>query len=758
MNWKRFFPFLRNSNAPGKALIDREYIENTLNASPIPIVTVVILVWVVASVLLLLAENQQRELTVWKDGQRAPFSIWARTSFSYEDSAATEKLQKEARRSVPDIFQLSDEKSNEIQRNLDDFFTTVSMPESSGLRESAGAKLALQFQYRRELADELKDKGMTLKHKLDDLLSHGIISKDNAGSMSDSRNVVVVNSAGITYELLPPDSTECAGLITGIFDLSPDAARNLTATLEILFAPGNLTFDAAATENAGKDAAQGVDPVIKSRKKGDLLIERQQIISQETVDMLQAEKRSLPSGYGLGLLGNQLLLSLLLLFTGLFFLYRTYPQLFRSSSKFAIGGFTIILSLLANFGAIQLFYLLFSYSILPEYELLLFMMPIPFGAALTSVLRGNRTALCTGFFVSSVSALMILPDRSFELALRWFAISALMSLCVRNISNYRSFFVRVFLGGALLTLLVNSDVIYSLLSTSPDEAELILMTATINAFACATAALLAVFAFELFFNADTTMALMVLNDMNHPLLEKLKREAPGTMFHCITVATLAEDAARAIKANPAKAKAGALFHDIGKLAMPQCFVENNIDSSKEYMKMPPQRSCGIIRGHVKEGLALAREYRLCRFIREAIATHHGDDLISFFYRLAQENSKDGNIPVLESQFRYDGAPPVGKELTIISLADACEAASRSLNKPSPAKLESLVNDIFTGRLRGGQLRNSDLTLHELNIVRECFIADLISFNHGRIAYQKENNNDPTSLPLEEPQSSGTEKK
>ena len=114
--------------------------------------------------------------------------------------------------------------------------------------------------------------------------------------------------------------------------------------------------------------------------------------------------------------------------------------------------------------------------------------------------------------------------------------------------------------------------------------------------------------------------------------------------------------------------------------------------------------------------------------------------------------------MLESQFRYDGQPPAEKELTIIALADACEAASRSLNKPSPAKIETLVNDIFIGRLRGGQLRNSQLTLEELAIVRECFIADLISFNHGRIAYQQEKSDDPTALPVAEPPASGSEKK
>jgi putative nucleotidyltransferase with HDIG domain len=311
----------------------------------------------------------------------------------------------------------------------------------------------------------------------------------------------------------------------------------------------------------------------------------------------------------------------------------------------------------------------------------------------------------------------------------------------------------------ILSAVINSDVLISL-----GDIRLLKIAGIAicgNAFICSVCSLLLVFAFELIFNTDTNMSLMMLCDYSHPLLEKLKREAPGTMFHSMTVATLAEDAAAAIHADPLRAKAGALFHDIGKLSMPQYFVENNVDSPKDHEAMPPQRSCGIIRGHVKEGLALARSYRLCSFLRDAITTHHGDDLISFFYRRAlaeQSENSAGMPPVLEAQFRYDGPPPTGKELTIISLADACEAASRSLNKPSPAKLESLVNDIFTGRLRGGQLRNSDLSLHELNVVRECFIADLISFNHGRIAYQKENKNDSASLPLEESGTSGSEKK
>ena len=205
----------------------------------------------------------------------------------------------------------------------------------------------------------------------------------------------------------------------------------------------------------------------------------------------------------------------------------------------------------------------------------------------------------------------------------------------------------------------------------------------------------------------------------------------------MTTATLAEDAAKAIRANSARAKVGALFHDIGKLYKPGDFVENNVDSPGEYAKISPTECCFRIRRHVSEGLVLAREYRLNSFIRKAIATHHGDDLISFFYQRALEQNEGNPQKLNEADFHYHGEPPVGKELSIISLADACEAASRSLNKPTAEMIEKLVNDIFAHRMRNGQLRNSQLTLEELELVRKSFISNLISLNHSRIAYKKE---------------------
>ena len=126
-------------------------------------------------------------------------------------------------------------------------------------------------------------------------------------------------------------------------------------------------------------------------------------------------------------------------------------------------------------------------------------------------------------------------------------------------------------------------------------------------------------------------------------------------------------------------------------------------------------------------------------------SHHGDDLVHYFYARAKSVSSDA---VVESQFRYNGQPPRSKELTIVSLADACEAASRSLDKPTPQKIQTLVEDIFIHRCTGGQLRNSELSLAEFELVKKSFITTLVSIHHGRIAYTPENMNEKSSLQLE----------
>ncbi len=239
---------------------------------------------------------------------------------------------------------------------------------------------------------------------------------------------------------------------------------------------------------------------------------------------------------------------------------------------------------------------------------------------------------------------------------------------------------------------------------------------------------------EYAFGLCSNISLLELSDLNHPLLKRLQLEAPGTYHHTLMVSTLAEHAAEAVGANTLLTRVAAYFHDIGKLANPTYFTENSFGENR-HEELSPRMSSMIILNHVKEGLAMAARYKLKAPIREAIATHHGTSLVYFFYRRALDNNQiaDGGD---EDNFRYPGPPPQSREATLISLADACEAASRSLEKPTPQKIDALVDELFHNKLLTGQLDQSQLTMAELNTAIETIKKTLQTMLHGRISYPK----------------------
>jgi len=233
------------------------------------------------------------------------------------------------------------------------------------------------------------------------------------------------------------------------------------------------------------------------------------------------------------------------------------------------------------------------------------------------------------------------------------------------------------------------------------------------------------------------MTLLLLCDYNHPLLKRLQLEAPGTYHHSLVVSTLTEHAAQTIGANPIRARVVALFHDIGKVVKPEYFTENQHDGDSKHARLNPRMSSLIILNHVKEGTDMAFKHKLRKIIRDGIQQHHGTDLVFYFYNQALEEARQKNTSVDEHDYRYSGPLPREKEVVILSLADAAEAASRSLQKPTPQKIDALIWEIFRKRIRNGQLDDANLTFGELKKVRESFVSTLTTMMHGRIAYPKD---------------------
>ncbi|HLT46322.1 MAG TPA: HDIG domain-containing protein [Rubricoccaceae bacterium] len=239
------------------------------------------------------------------------------------------------------------------------------------------------------------------------------------------------------------------------------------------------------------------------------------------------------------------------------------------------------------------------------------------------------------------------------------------------------------------------------------------------------------------FRVTTDLALLELSDTNRPLLKELSLRAPGTFNHSLQVANLAEAAADAVGANALRARVGALYHDIGKMLKPEYFIENQQPGENPHDRITPYMSALIIASHVKDGLELGREHHLPQVVLDFIPTHHGTTMMEFFYRRAMEQQGENDPPVDEAEFRYPGPRPSTAEQAIVMLADSVEAASRSLDKPTPRRLEALIDAIFRARTEDGQLGGSPITFADLSRIKETFLSILCGIYHFRVKYPEQ---------------------
>ncbi len=239
---------------------------------------------------------------------------------------------------------------------------------------------------------------------------------------------------------------------------------------------------------------------------------------------------------------------------------------------------------------------------------------------------------------------------------------------------------------------------------------------------------------EKIFRIATSMTLLDYSDANQPLLKKLAMEAPGTFSHSLLIGSIAEAAAEAVAANGLLCRVGAYYHDIGKIGKPRYFIENQMGTASRHEQLSPAMSQLIIVGHVKDGIEMAREYRLPAVIRQFIETHHGTTLIEYFYEEAKKKA-DGKM-TSEAGFRYPGPRPQTKEAAIVMLADAVEGAVRALTEITPTRIETVVHNMAMKRLQDGQFDECELTLRELSRIEESLSKSLAAHHHGRVAYPK----------------------
>ena len=354
--------------------------------------------------------------------------------------------------------------------------------------------------------------------------------------------------------------------------------------------------------------------------------------------------------------------------------------------------------------------------------------PLAAFTLLTGLLLSRSLALMVAIVLSMILA--VLNGFRFEyFFIQLFASSAgIFSLAaVRTRSDLSRIGVRVVLINVVATVIVHFFVGWSLLTF-----EVNLMWGVLSGVLSVVLVLGVLPYLETFFSRTTNIKLIELAEFNQPILKRLMLEAPGTYHHSLLMASLAEPAAEAIGANALFARVGAYYHDIGKLTPPEYVIENQQVLENPHDPLKPTMSSLVVTSHVKDGVALAQAHKLDRVIIDLIEQHHGTSLIHYFYHRALEH----NTAIKQESFRYPGPKPRTKVGAIIMLADAVEAASRSVEDPSAARMKDTVEQVINNKFTDGQFSECPITMRDLSTIADSMINTLSGIYHARIDYQK----------------------
>jgi len=512
----------------------------------------------------------------------------------------------------------------------------------------------------------------------------------------------------------------------------PPAMTDTVLNLIKPFLRENLVYQTDESEAKLEAAVRQVAPVLVILQKGQKIIKRGFIITEENYNQLKALASS--GGYiDLRQFTGTILCLLVVAFIS-FYLFTSGlsgpPPVFRNTVML-VFAFTLIYLLVLVFSRLRVFSLPLDLAMV---------LPAAMLTMLITVLVNQQTGIVMSFLFS----LGILCASSFSLGPALFALfSGLTGVSVMRISGKRIDLVK----SACILAAVDPFFLLILEIILPGQTRsggIALLGASINGFMSGILVLGFLPILESALNTSTSYRLMEFSDLNSPIMKKMLLSVSGTYNHSIMVATLAESACREIGADPLIARVGAYYHDIGKMDQAEYFVENQSDYNK-HLDLNPRLSATVIRSHVKQGVEKARQLRLPREVIDIISEHHGNSLISYFYNEA----KKLNDSVDPEDYMYPGNPPRSKESAVVMLADVVEAACRALEKPSVPRLEKFINELVSKKIEIHQLDNSDLTFREIEIIKRCFVKILAGYYHSRIEYPNQKDPDDQEAPVRE---------
>ena len=403
-------------------------------------------------------------------------------------------------------------------------------------------------------------------------------------------------------------------------------------------------------------------------------------------------------------------------------------QVRRPRSLVLLGTVILVVLLLIRLGLVVNTALHHSFPHIPL-SALRAALPVPLGGVLLTILFNVRLAFAGSLVLTILAGVMLEAPIEYFLFTFVGSLVGIFSLAGRQ---GRTAFFRA--GSALALANLYSVLSLGLLTGHTEAMAAVMLGGVVNGLLVAILATGLLPLLEHSFGVTTDFTLLELSNLNLPALRHLALMAPGTYYHSIMVGTLAEAAADAIGANGLLCRVGADYRDIGKVRHPGYFIENHSDAVNPHDKLAPSLSKAIVMSHVKDGLEMAQASGLPEVLADMIPQHHGTRLVTFFYKRAKEQTDPGLQEIKEEDYRYPGPKPQTREAAILMLADAVEAAARTVTDPTPARIQGAVQKIINGIFVEGQLDECDLTLRDLHLIANSFARILSGIFHHRVDY------------------------
>ena len=659
------------------------------------------------------------------------------------DEKQTAELRKQAAERVQKVYQEDKYALANTTNEINSFFTTVNEI------LAAEGEHDIQLQELIESTNSLRDEANLQLHS--PTLAQYIINArpEDLELIRQAALSVVQNllSKPVTEEALPDIYQQAHAQVDSMG--YSRTARDIIKLVAINSLRPNLIYNAEATEKAIQEAVEAVQPVQKNIKAGEIIVRAGDRVTAEQISILEQLGIQRTQSYTSTLIGAGIFV-LLTFWLVIQFLRRYYPDIFKDDRLMLLIGLIFIIILL-----LTRFLTMIKISNNAEINALVgYLAPVAAGSMLIAILLDNRLA----HFLTLIMALYVgLLTEGSQL---FYGITAFVGGTVGVFKVYRLSQTSDLAKSGLYVALANIVTIVTLSMIGGSFSwNAVLVGTVIGAVNGILSSILMIGALpflESAFSITSMMKLLELSNPNHSLLRRLLLEAPGTYHHSLMVANLAEASAEAVGANPLLVRVGAYYHDIGKLKRPEYFVENQRGFDNPHEKIAPALSALIITSHVKDGLEIAREAHLPDVVVDFIAQHHGTSLTKYFYSRALEEDRDGSIS--PDSFRYEGPKPQSKEVALVMLADSVEAAIRSLQEPTEAKIKDMVKKIIKDKLNDGQLEACDLTFKDLETITQSFCTILEGIYHKRIEYpevivkeferRRENHGNPDNQPAE----------